>query len=78
LTGWLKLLGVPNVLFCWAVWIVLGQASGAYVSPKTWTVLLLAAAASVLNRRPRPVPAAESDEFLVPYAPADRAGWVGL
>jgi len=78
LTGWLKLLGVPNVLFCWAVWIVLGQASGAYVSPKTWTVLLVAAAASVLNRRPRLVPAAEFDEFLGPYAPADHAGWVGL
>ena len=45
---WLRLLGVPSVLYCWAVWIILGQASGAYVGPKTWTVMLIAAAASIL------------------------------
>jgi hypothetical protein len=48
ITLWLKLLGVPSVSFCWVVWAILGQASGAYVSPKTWTVLFLAGAVAVL------------------------------
>jgi hypothetical protein len=61
LTLWLRVLRVPSATFCWAVWVVLGQASGAYVSPKTWTVLFLAAGASVLYLQrpapsPRPVP----------------------
>lgn len=51
LSAWLRLLGVPSLLFCWSVWAVLGQASGAYVGPKTWTVFLLAAGLSVLVRR---------------------------
>jgi hypothetical protein len=57
---WLRLLGAPNVLYCWAVWAILGQASGSYVGPKTWSVLLIAAAASILRvgaREPRPAPA---------------------
>ncbi len=45
---WLRMLGVPSVLYCWAVWIILGQASGSYVGPKTWSVMLIAAAASIL------------------------------
>jgi hypothetical protein len=45
---WLRLLGVPSVLYCWAVWIILGQASGAYVGPKTWSVMLIAAAVSIM------------------------------
>lgn len=49
LNFWLKVLGVSNTAFCWMVWVILGQASGAYVSPKTWTVLLLAAAAAVVR-----------------------------
>jgi hypothetical protein len=49
LSLWLRLLGVPSVLYCWAVWIILGQASGSYVGPKTWSVLLMAAAASILT-----------------------------
>src|SRR5262249_13711022 len=36
LTLWLRVLGVPSAAFCWSVWLVFGQASGAYVSPKTW------------------------------------------
>jgi hypothetical protein len=57
---WLRLLGAPNVLYCWAVWVILGQASGSYVGPKTWSVLLIAAAASILRvgaRQPRPAAA---------------------
>ena len=57
---WLRLLGAPNVLYCWAVWAILGQASGSYVGPKTWSVLLIAAAASILRvgaREPRPAAA---------------------
>jgi hypothetical protein len=49
ISAWLRLLGVPSVLYCWAVWLILGQASGSYVGPKTWTVLLIAAAASILR-----------------------------
>jgi len=56
LTAWLKVLKVPSVAFCWVVWVILGQASGAYVSPKTWTVFVLAAALSVLCRRSAAAP----------------------
>jgi hypothetical protein len=62
---WLRMLGVPSVLYCWAVWIILGQASGAYVGPKTWSVMLIAAGASILrvgvpedggkSQRPKPI-----------------------
>jgi hypothetical protein len=51
ITLWLTVLRVPSATFCWVVWVVwaiLGQASGAYVSPKTWTVLFLAGAVAVL------------------------------
>ena len=34
---WLRMLGVPSLIYCWAVWVILGQASGSYVGPKTWT-----------------------------------------
>lgn len=51
LTVWLRMIGTPNLLFCWIVWILMGQASGAYVAPKTWVVLLLAAALSALHQR---------------------------
>ncbi|MEX2643361.1 MAG: hypothetical protein WD270_07910 [Acetobacterales bacterium] len=44
-------LGVPSVLFCWGVWAVFGQAAGGWVDPRTWTVLLLAAAVSVVHQR---------------------------
>jgi hypothetical protein len=56
LSLWLRALGTPSVLFCWSVWIVFGQASGAYVGPKTWCVLLMAAAGGILCR-PRALPA---------------------
>jgi hypothetical protein len=49
LSIWLRMLGVPSVLYCWSVWVILGQASGSYVGPKTWAVLLIAAATSILN-----------------------------
>jgi hypothetical protein len=48
---WLKMLGVPSLLYCWAVWVILGQAGGAYVGPKTWSVLLIAAASATLSRQ---------------------------
>lgn len=51
LTAWLLALGVPSPTFCWIVWAILGQASGAYVGPTCWAVLFLAAAAAVLNQR---------------------------
>lgn len=51
ISGWLRILGVPSVLYCWTCWVILGQASGAYVGPKTWAVLFTAAAVSVLATR---------------------------
>jgi hypothetical protein len=54
ISTWLRMLGVPSVLYCWAVWLILGQASGSYVGPKTWAVLLFAAAASILTTRTVP------------------------
>jgi hypothetical protein len=54
LTVWLRVLGVPSFAFCWIVWAILGQASGAYVGPTCWAVLFLAGAAAVLHQRPQP------------------------
>jgi hypothetical protein len=51
LTIWLRVLGVPSPAFCWMVWAILGQASGAYVGPTCWAVMFLAGAASVLHQR---------------------------
>jgi hypothetical protein len=53
-TLWLRVLGVPSPAFCWMVWAILGQASGAYVGPACWAVLFLAGAAAVLHQRPEP------------------------
>jgi hypothetical protein len=60
-TVWLLVIGTPSPAFCWVAWAILGQASGAYVGPKCWAVLFLAAAAAVLQQRtegggPSPVP----------------------
>jgi hypothetical protein len=54
LCWWLRKLGTPSLLFCWIVWAILGQASGSYVGPKTWAVLLIAAAAAILSMREAP------------------------
>jgi hypothetical protein len=58
MTVWLRMLGVPSALYCWTVWVILGQASGSYVGPKTWSVMLIAAAVSILvvqgPQQPRP------------------------
>lgn len=51
MSGWLRFLGVPSVLYCWTCWAILGQASGAYVGPKTWAVMFTAAAASIIATR---------------------------
>jgi hypothetical protein len=55
------------VLYCWTVWVILGQASGSYVGPKTWSVLLMAAAASILavGARQRRTAAAPSPAFVL-------------
>jgi hypothetical protein len=47
--NWLKKLGVPCIAFCWIVWLTFGQSMGAYVSPRTWCVLMLAAAIAKLH-----------------------------
>ncbi len=51
LSLWLRWLGAASILYCWSVWAILGQASGSYVGPKTWAVLLVAAAVSVMVTR---------------------------
>lgn len=47
----LKRLDVPGIAFCWIVWITFGQSMGAYVSPRTWSVMFLASAIAVLRQR---------------------------
>lgn len=51
ITRWLRMLGVPSAAFCWMVWLILGQASGAYVGPTCWAVLFLSGAAAVLHQQ---------------------------
>jgi hypothetical protein len=51
ITVWLSVIGAMSPAFCWMVWAILGQASGAYVGPTCWAVLFLAAAATVLQQR---------------------------
>jgi hypothetical protein len=78
LSGWLRILGVPSLGFCWMTWAILGQASGAYVGPTCWAVLFLAGAASILHQatpataaaRWRPVPEESvSAEYLASAEP---------
>ncbi len=51
MTLWLRVLGPGDVAFAWLAWAILGQASGAYVGPKTWVVLFLSLALAVKARR---------------------------
>ncbi|HEX2890282.1 hypothetical protein [Vineibacter terrae] len=48
---WLRMIGAPSLLYCFGVWLILGQAGGAYVGPKTWSVILIAAASAALTRQ---------------------------
>ena len=50
-TMWFKSIGIPSAAFCWLVWAILGQASGAYVGPLAWAVLYLAGAALLSQQR---------------------------
>ena len=50
LSVWLRTLGIPSIAFCWLVWAIMGQASGAYVGPTCWAVMFLAGAAAKLNQ----------------------------
>ena len=76
LTAWLRVLGVPSAAFCWTVWAILGQASGAYVGPTCWAVLFLAAAAAVLHERQEGVGRVRAWKPVsaVPFRPSLRAG----
>ncbi|HEY2870720.1 MAG TPA: hypothetical protein VGJ56_02310 [Reyranella sp.] len=51
LSIWLRMLGTVSIVYCWSIWVVLGQASGSYVGPKTWAVLLIGAATTILVSR---------------------------
>jgi len=67
---WLRILGAPSVLYCWTVWLILGQASGSYVGPKTWSVMLIAAAVSILKIQGQELPSGNR-----PDASALRPNW---
>jgi hypothetical protein len=54
---WLRSLNVANLAYCWLVWALFGQASGAYVGPKTWVVLMMVAGLTYSMRRIVPAPA---------------------
>lgn len=69
LTRFLRTLYVPSVMFCWLVWAIMGQSLGAYVSPKPWAVVFLAAAAALLHYR-QPDPLRRREEIA--RAPAPR------
>lgn len=51
LAVYLRALDCPSLVFVWIVWVVFGQASGAYVSPKTWFIFYLAASLALLHQR---------------------------
>lgn len=52
-TWLLRVLGAPSLLFCWCVWIAFGQAAGGFVAPRTWAVMMLAAAIAIIHERAR-------------------------
>ena len=62
---WLRVIGTTSLLYCWSIWIILGQASGAYVGPKTWAVLFMAAAASIICLR-RELPERQTTQAQYP------------
>ncbi len=62
LSFWFKMLGMPSLWFCWIVWAILGQASGAYVGPKTWAVIFMAGAAAIISQRRAAAPELEATE----------------
>ena len=74
-TFWLKTLKVPSPVFSWAIWAIMGQSMGAYVGPRAWFVLFVAAAAAVLHQRAAYAsPAATGDAgSLQPAFAANRA-----
>lgn len=53
ISGWLRASGVRQVAFCWIVWAILGQSSGAYVGPMTWAIFFLSAAVTRLTEEAR-------------------------
>lgn len=52
LNVWLRTLGVAGLVYCWIVWVLFGQSSGAYVGPKTWIVMMMVAGLVCTMRRP--------------------------
>jgi hypothetical protein len=65
LSFWFRAIGIPSLWFCWTVWAILGQASGAYVGPKTWAVIFMAGAAAIIAQR-RAVEAMAEEQTWVP------------
>lgn len=51
MTGMLRAVGVPSLLFCWGVWILFGQAAGGFVGPRTWAVFFVVAVVSILHEK---------------------------
>jgi hypothetical protein len=71
MSWYLNRLGTPNILLCWIVWAVFGQASGAYVSPKPWAVLMFACVTTLLRYR-QPILKARPQPMRQP-SPAGKA-----
>jgi len=63
---WFKTIGVPSLAFCWTAWAILGQASGAYVGPTCWAVLLLLGAAAIRHQEGQPDRAPASGTAVSP------------
>ncbi len=72
-TVWLRVIGVPSAAFCWLVWAIFGQASGAYVGPLAWAVLYLAGVAALAHQQVDPTPATLRPG--VPVHPRWRWAW---
>lgn len=72
----LRSFAVPSLAFCWLVWIGFGHAAGSFVGPRTWAVMMLAAAVSLIHARARQqdftfgrIPPAASRPAAVPPLP---------
>ena len=62
-SAWLRAIGIPSLGFCWLVWAILGQASGAYVGPLAWSVLYLSGAAALAQRSSGPLASRSAVRF---------------
>ena len=70
--AWARMLGVATPMFAWAIWAIMGQSMGAYVSPRAWFVFFLAAAGAALHQKAQIVFVRQSPLDLAPAMVAGR------